>query len=217
MPLLVSKRELNSNYLINNTYENLAFKPVTKIANITFIPPKTKIKFSNYNNWVYLKLDSSNNETLSVLRLKKIILNKEKFYEANKSISFKKRKGYAQCLYEYAFQNLDLPIICDGIQTKPGSSDLWLKFQKRQDEYGYEIVVFNTQTNHKSKFIRRNYNEYDIWGWYADFTDMAKNIPKFLEDAVSEGDMELELYQFLKKNINKVKDRSHIRLIGRKN
>lgn len=216
MPLLVSPHELNDGYLLNQTYHNLRFNQIKKMSDTTSIPINTIISRSNHSHFIYLRLDNLQNETLSILRLKKVSINNEDYYEANKSLSFKKRKGYSKCLYEYAFYNLDLPIITDSTQTKAGSSDLWKKFQQNQDNSGYEIIVFNTKTNNKSKLISRNYNDYDIWGWHSDFTEMAKEDPKFLHDAVNEGDMDLKLYQFLNKNIKKVRDRSHIRLIAKK-
>lgn len=216
MPLLVSPHELNDGYLRNQTYDNLIFEQIQEMVEFTFVPENTRIFRSDHINFVYLRLDSFLDETLSILRLKRISINDEEYYEANKSLSLVKRKGYSKCLYEYAIRNLDFPIITDSTHTKPGSSDLWKKFQQNQDTSGYEILVFNTKTNHKSKFIQRNYNDYDIWGWHEDFTYMAREDPKFLQDAVKAGDMNLELYQFLNNDIKKIRDRSHIRLIARR-
>lgn len=216
MPLLVSPCELNDSYLIDDNYDNLVFVNIDSIDTNIEMPDDLLIKSATDNNYFYLRLDNNNGKKLSIIRLKKLEINNEKYFAICMSLSFIKGQGYARILYEYAFLNLDLPILSDKTNTKRGSSDLWTKLQKRQNLYGYEILVFNTQTQHKGKFIRKNYNDYDIWGWHLDFLEMAKEDPLFLDTSLNDGDIDIGLYNFLTKNINKVKNRTHIRLIGTK-
>lgn len=210
MPLLIPPKSLSSGYLINDDYKKLSFEEIE----YKDLDSNLKLMFSEDSKYKYFRLDNLEGQKLSLIRLKPIEINNKKFYTIDKSKSFIQGKGYAIYLYEYVFVNMVLPVISDKTQTKPGSSNLWKKFLKRQKEKNYEIFVFNTTTNKISPYSTRNFNDYRIWGWFEDFTDMAKQDPKFLDDALKYNDISKELYTFLNSNIKKVKDRSNILLFA---
>lgn len=180
MPNLFSPADLNEGYLFNKEFDALTFTKVDDVALIKLEEDLSVYKAIN-KDYIFLKLEGNDNKCLCVLRLKLKNVNGVNYYSVDKSHSFEKGKGYAVPLYEYAFCYFDLPIISDEIQTMPGSSKLWKKLQKKQDESEYEIYVFNTQTNHHGLYLTRNYNVYDIWGWPKENVEIFKEAPDFIE------------------------------------
>lgn len=214
MPNLISSEDLSEGYLINDDYKKMTFVKVPDVSKIEIDSGKV-ITSASKNGYLYYRLENEDGFELSLVRLKKEVINNKEFYSVDKSRSFIKGKGYAIPLYEYSFCYLELPVISDSMQTKPGSSNLWKKFKERQIISSYEIRVFNTETDHTNVFTNRNYNDYDVWGWDPDFIQMVKDDPDFLDEALKYKNINTELYRFINSNINKIRDRKKIRLIGK--
>lgn len=215
MPLLVHPDSLSRGYLDIQQISKLDLIDIEKPLLIE-VSEEVVIKECLLDNCRCFILQNNENYIVSIIRLIKKVINNEEFYLIDKSKSFVERKGYATILYEYCFCYCDLPVISGSLQTKPGSSDLWKMFQKKQENSNYEILVFNTQTNHKGIFITRHYSDYDVWGWYMDFIEMAKSDPSYLEESLKYKDLSIELFDFLSRDINKIRNRDHILLIGKK-
>lgn len=213
MPILIKPEDLNSNYLIDERFNNYIFEVIADVENK---PDNIDLLRYQVDNFIIIKLQNNqNNSLLSTIRLKIENINGQNYYVVNKVNSIIKKMGYAKFLYEYCFTNLNLPVISDNIQTRPGSYNLWKSFLINPNEK-YEILIFNTETNNKMKYSTRNFNDYKIWGWDGDFINLAQEDPKFLYDALKYGDLNSELYAFLNSNIDKVKDRKNIRLLSKK-
>lgn len=213
MPILIKPEDLNNNYLLNDRFVDHIFFRINDVANC---PENTTLLKCELKSSVIIKLNrNEDNALLAIIRLKIENIHGEDYFKIDKVSSIVRKKGYAKFLYEYCFLNLELSVISDRIQTKPGSADLWKSFLNSHNEL-YEILIFNTETNNKMKYSTRNFNDYKIWGWYEDFLELAKEDPKFLYDALKYGDLNSELYTFLNSNIDKVKNRENIRLLGSK-
>ncbi|HNW74276.1 MAG TPA: hypothetical protein PKN44_11670 [Bacteroidales bacterium] len=216
MPNLITVQDLSPGYLINDDYRNLTFNDV-KHSELLELPVDLSIQKARRPHYLYLKLKKAGtNDDLSLLRLKKIVIHNDTYYSVDKSNSFIKGKGYAQYLYEYSFIYLKYPVISDKTQTMPGSAKLWKKFHENQNSKHYTLYIINENTYTISPYINRNFNDYDIWGWHPDFINLLRTYPEMLEDGLKDGDLSEELYHYLNDGWNKVKDRAHIRLIGRK-
>lgn len=181
MPNLFSPADLSEGYLFNDEFDALTF---TKVSDTTLIELEEdlSILIATNEEYTFLKLEEKENNMLCVLRLKLISIQAQNYYSVDKSHSIEKGKGYAVPLYEYSFCYLDSPIVSDKIQTMPGSSKLWKKFQKKQHESEYEINVFNTETNNQGRYLTRNYNDYDIWGWSKENIQIFREAPDFVEN-----------------------------------
>ncbi len=216
MPQLISPHSLSRGYLDINSLPIHNFT-IIEDANLIEKPESLVIKeYKEPSSIYYILTDLVNDYILSIMRLKKINLNNELYYKIDKSKSFIERQGYATVLYEYAFCHCNLPIISDKIQTKPGSSDLWKKFQKKQEQSNYEILVLNVETNHKGLFTTRDYSDYRVWGWDMDFIALIEDTPDLLYDALDQKDISKELFLFINNNPNRIRNRENILLIGRK-
>lgn len=181
MPNLFSPADLSEGYLFNNEFDALTFTKVDDTALIE-LDEDSSILIATNEKYTFLRLEGKENKMLCVLRLKLKSIQGQNYYSVDKSHSVVKGKGYAVPLYEYAFCYLDSPIISDEIQTMPGSSKLWKKFQKKQEKSEYEIYVFNIKTNNQGQYLTRNYNDYDIWGWSKENIQIFRNAPDFVEN-----------------------------------
>lgn len=217
MPQLTTPNTLVSGYLDVESLNIREFDTVEEY-DLIIIPDNVVLKKCLKGEFlIYALTDINENYFLAILRLKKIIINEVEYYQINKSKAFIQRKGYATILYEYAFCYSSLPIISDKIQTKPGSSELWKTFQKKQETKPYEILVLNTNVNTERLFTARDYSDYDIWGWDEDFLALSKEIPDLLFTAYEDNNLSKELYDYILEGIrlNKIKNKKHIYLIGK--
>jgi len=239
LPNLFSPDDLNAGYLFNNEYSTLVFVLVPDVTQIQ-LTAGFSILQATTSDGICLKLVDANDAPLAVMRLTQIELNNQNYYKVDKCHSIQKGKGHMIPLYEYAFVYLDLPIISDDFQTKPGSSDLWKKFQHRQVSNSYEVLILNTNSSTIHLYSTRNFNEYDVWGWDDANIKLYNINPNVLEDdmlfdnsILEDSGEEIEeitfdnddfpeipkiserLRKFLKNGRRKVRDRKHIRLIGR--
>lgn len=155
MPNLISPTEIESQSLLDDYfYHRLNFIYIAKLNDFN-------ISEANDKQFKYIKLEDSESELLSIVRLEKIEFHNTNFYCINKSKSILEGKGFATLLYEFCFTNLELPILSDKYQTKAGSSDLWNKLIKKNRQYN--VYKFNTVTN-KYVELDANFDPYLIWG-----------------------------------------------------
>lgn len=215
MPNTISPQQLNPNYLINDDYRKLVFNEVNDTS-LMWLPKKYCITYSNDPNYIYFRLEvRRTGEHLSLVRLRLEVVNLQEYYKVDKSHSFIKRKGYAVPLYEYCFLYLDHPVISDYTQTMPGSSNLWKKMYRRRKNKNYEILVLNTKTNQLKLYTKRNYKDYDIWGWDQYLIDFTKTDDTLIDLMYHNKELSDLQFGYLKLWIKKLKDREHILLVGR--
>ncbi|MFL0163256.1 hypothetical protein [Aquirufa salirivi] len=216
MPNLISRNDFEPETFIDYYFKNnLNFSYQFPINNL-------KIFKAIDDDYTYLKLTDEKNELLSAIRLKATTFFKTEFYCISKSKSIFEGKGYATILYEYCFNNLDLPIISDKYQTKKGSSDLWLKLINKNRSY--RIYLYYTKTN-KYVELSKGFNQYMVWGQDKpkfDESPINYDNPGFepfdfsideLEDidSIYPGPINLELISFTKNK--QIKNRINVRIV----
>lgn len=169
MPNLISPNELEFQSLIDDYLTNYLF------FNLLYVNESIRILEANDIHYKYLKLENQENEFLSVVRLKIVDFYNERFYCINKSKSIILNQGYATILYEYCFNNLNLPIISDCTQTKGGSSDLWNNLINKNRNY--QIFRYYTNTN-KYIELKKGYDPYLVWG--IENTEILAETPQYI-------------------------------------
>ncbi|RED26152.1 hypothetical protein BD847_0062 [Flavobacterium cutihirudinis] len=239
MPNLISPNEIDvDGFLDDYFFYRLVFINVLDTSLIE-IEDSLQIVEATDVNFRYIKLINDENDNLSVLRLQEKNYGGNRYYLINKSYSFVQQKGYASILYEYCFCHLELPIISDKYQTKAGSSNLWSKLHRKINK-NYEIFIYNDIIE-KSKRLNSKVNDYSVWGVDLEIVEIYKQTKDFQFDAIDYRDVfevydpytnigneyiHKQLEDFIKNGLakrknkksfkQKVNDRVHLRLVGKK-
>lgn len=239
MPNLVSPNDIDIySFLDDYFYFHLLFSIVAETKLIE-IEAGFQILEARDNDYLYIKLMDNKGQNLSVLRLQEKNYDGNNYYLINKSYSFVQQKGYGSTLYEYCFCYLELPVISDKTQTKAGSSNLWNRLHRKVKK-NYEILIYN-ERNGKYKRLNSKVTDYSVWGVAIEFIEIYKETKYYSFDSSGiEDDYDFydpntifgteyihkQLEEYIKKGLatrrnkksikQKINDRSHLRLIGKK-
>lgn len=108
---------------------------------------------------LYLLIDKEEKH-LSIIRLVKISINGDDYFQIKKSFSPVPNQGFGYSLYCLVIENQIGHIISDSFNTLPGSYNVWMKLLKN---IKYKIQLFNISSG-KATGIKRPINELNIWG-----------------------------------------------------
>lgn len=170
MPNLIPNVDF-SEYFDHNIFSYYKFTDCN-IQNVDY-----KLKHSstieNGINVNYYLLTTTTNDLLAVLRLTELNIHGKIYHKINKSYSVRPQNGHGEILYRFSFNIHPISIISDGINTLPGSFNLWKKIINKSN---IDIFKFDLKNNRKHQ-IHQPLDEFLIWGVDDYFLETIKSTP----------------------------------------